>query len=74
LLATADAYGGELRLGLAHLDRVRGNIAEQVDSHRGLVSLLESGDVEAAAAELARHLAAAEVSLRDAIGHGTIEP
>lgn len=72
LLAAADAYGGELRLGLAHLDRVRGNIAEQVKSHRMLLDILETGDVAEAAAELARHLAAAEGSLRDAIGHGTI--
>lgn len=68
LLAAADVYNAELRLGLAHLDRVRGNIAEQVDSHRSLVCMLESGHVAAAAAELDRHLAAAEVSLRDAIG------
>jgi len=74
LLAAADAYGGELRLGLAHLDRVRGNITEQVQSHRGLMRLLESGQVDAAAAELASHLAAAEESLRETIEHGTIEP
>jgi DNA-binding GntR family transcriptional regulator len=73
LLAAADAYSGELRLGLAHLDRVRGNIAEQVDSHRALLALLESGDVAEAAAELARHLTAAEGSLREAVGHGTID-
>ncbi|MGI8701772.1 MAG: GntR family transcriptional regulator [Nocardioidaceae bacterium] len=73
LLAAADVYNAELRLGLAHLDRVRGNIAEQVEDHRLLVGLLEAGRVEEAAVELDRHLAAAEVSLRDAIGHGTIE-
>jgi DNA-binding GntR family transcriptional regulator len=74
LLSAADAYSGELRLGLAHLDRVRGNIAEQVESHRRLVGLLEAGEVDAAEHELADHLAAAEVSLNIAIGHGTIEP
>jgi DNA-binding GntR family transcriptional regulator len=73
LVATADAYGAELRLGLAHLDRVRGNILEQVDDHRRLVRLLEDGDIEAAAAELDRHLAAAEFSLHSAIEHGTID-
>ncbi len=72
LLATADGYSAELRLGLAHLDRIRGNIAEQVESHRTLVDLLESGDVDAAAAELDQHLEAAEVSLGAVIGHGTI--
>jgi DNA-binding GntR family transcriptional regulator len=74
LLSAADAYSGELRLGLAHLDRVRGNIAEQVESHRGLVNLLEADDVPAAVTELAKHLAAAEVSLHAVIGHGTIDP
>ncbi len=74
LVAAADTYGAELRLGLAHLDRIRGNITAQVDSHRTLVDLLEAGDVAAAAAELDQHLAAAEVSLHAVIGHGTIEP
>jgi DNA-binding GntR family transcriptional regulator len=67
LLAVAASYGGELRLGLAHLDRVRGNLADQVASHRALVELLERGEVRSALAELERHLAAAEVSLRSAI-------
>lgn len=74
LLAAADVYNAELRLGLAHLDRVRGNIAEQVASHRLLVELLEAGRAVDAAAELDHHLAAAELSLRDAIGHDTIAP
>jgi DNA-binding GntR family transcriptional regulator len=73
LVSAADAYSAELRLGLAHLDRVRGNIREQVQDHRRLVDLLESGDVEAAAAELHRHLTAAEFSLHSAIEHDTIE-
>lgn len=72
LLAAADSYSSELRLGLAHLDRVRGNIAEQVADHRALAEMLEAGDIDDAAAELAHHLEAAEISLRDAIGHGTI--
>jgi DNA-binding GntR family transcriptional regulator len=74
LLSAADAYSGELRLGLAHLDRVRGNIAEQVESHRTLVELLEADRVDSAVRELRHHLTGAEVSLRAAIGHGTIEP
>ena len=75
LVAAADAYGAELRLGLAHLDRVRGNITEQVESHRGAASTCSRpGTCAAAAAELDQHLAAAEVSLHAVIGHGTIEP
>src|SRR6478736_3050553 len=62
LLAAADGYSAELRVGLAHLDRVRGNIAEQVASHRTLVELLEAGRIDEAERELAAHLAAAEVS------------
>ena len=73
-LLAADAYGAELPPGLAHLDRVRGNIAEQVESHRVLVEMLEAGDVDAAAVELAHHLVAAEVSLHAAMRHGTIDP
>jgi DNA-binding GntR family transcriptional regulator len=72
LVAAADGYGAELRLGLAHLDRVRGNVAEQVGDHRRLVELLEAGDVAAAADELDRHLEAAELSLHSVIGHETI--
>ncbi len=71
LLAAADVYNAELRLGLAHLDRVRGNLAEQVDNHRALVDMLEAGQVDKAADELDLHLAAAEGSLREAIAHGT---
>ena len=63
LLAAADSLSAEVRLGLAHLDRVRGNIVEQVADHRKLVELLEAGDIEAASAELDHHLVAAEVSL-----------
>lgn len=74
LLAAADGYSSELRLGLAHLDRVRGNIAEQVEDHRTLAKMLEAGDIDDAADELGHHLEAAEVSLREAIGHGTIDP
>ncbi len=73
LLAAADALGAEIRLALAHLDRTRGNIGEQVDDHRALVALLEDGDLPSALRHLDQHLAAAERSLLDATGHGTIE-
>lgn len=72
LVATARSYGAELRLGLAHLDRVRSNITEQVEGHRILMRMLEDGDIEAAADELSHHLTSAEVSLNAAIRHGTI--
>ena len=69
LVATAETLGAEIRLGLAHLDRTRANLVEQVDDHRGLVELLESGDVEGTLQRLTAHLAAAEHSLLHATGH-----
>jgi DNA-binding GntR family transcriptional regulator len=72
LLAAADALSAEIRLGLAHLDRTRGNIDEQVSDHRRLVQLLEAGDEPAALTELAHHLSLAEASLLHATGHDTI--
>jgi DNA-binding GntR family transcriptional regulator len=74
LLAAADSIAGEIRLGLAHVDRVRGNLAEQVESHRTLVSVIVSGPVRDALGELDRHLDGAEASLIATIGHGTISP
>ncbi len=72
LVAAADALSAEIRLGLAHLDRTRANIAEQVADHRRLVSLLDRGLISAAIDDLVQHLAAAEGSLLHATGHGTI--
>lgn len=72
LLAAADAYSAEIRLGLAHLDRTRGNLADQVADHRRLVDLLEAELLDEALVELDRHLVAAEQSLLEATGHGTI--
>jgi DNA-binding GntR family transcriptional regulator len=73
LVAAADAYSAELRLGLAHLDRVRDNLDEMLRSHRLLLDLLEAGDVEAAATQLADHLGSAEDSLREQASHDTID-
>jgi DNA-binding GntR family transcriptional regulator len=73
LLAAADALAGEIRLGLAHVDRVRGNLAEQVESHRALVAMILTGRVDKAVAELDRHLDGAEASLLATIGRGTID-
>lgn len=69
LLAAADSLTAEIRLGLAHLDRVRSNVAEQVDDHQRLVGMLEAGQLTLAVEELDRHLAAAETSLLQATGH-----
>jgi DNA-binding GntR family transcriptional regulator len=70
LLAASDALSSEIRLGLAHLDRTRANLRQQVAEHAHLVELLEGGRIEAAITELDRHLGAAEQSLLDATGHG----
>ena len=67
LMSLADALSAEVRLGLARVDRIRGNASDQVASHRSLVSMLEHGDVEAAAAELAEHLEHAETSMLNAL-------
>jgi len=67
LLAVAEALSAEVRLGLAKVDRIRRNSAEQVVSHRQLVELLEQGDVEQAAAALAEHIGHAEDSMRTAL-------
>jgi len=67
LIALADALSDEVKLGLAKVDRIRRNAGEQVASHRGLLDLLESGDVERAAHELEKHLEHAEDSMLTAL-------
>jgi DNA-binding GntR family transcriptional regulator len=67
LVATADALNAEIRLALAHVDRLRRNAREQVAAHRDLVGLLQNGQTARAVRELERHLAHAEQSLNDAI-------
>jgi DNA-binding GntR family transcriptional regulator len=67
LVAVAESLHAEVRLALAHVDRARGNATEQVHSHADLLSLLEKGDLEAAAHELAEHLGGAEESMLEAI-------
>ncbi len=68
LVAVAESLHAEVRVALAHVDRARGNATEQVHSHADLLSLLEKGDLEAAADELAEHLGGAEESMLEAIG------
>jgi DNA-binding GntR family transcriptional regulator len=73
LLSAFDSIAAEIRLGLAHLDRVRANTEEQIVDHKCLVATLEDGSVDSVLAELERHLNAAQVSLLHATRHGTIE-
>ena len=67
LVALAESLTAEIRLALAKVDRIRRNAADQVHSHETLLDLLEAGEVEAAADELARHLADAETSMLTAL-------
>ena len=67
LVALAESLTSEIRLALAKVDRIRRNADEQVNTHAALVELLQTGDVEGAAAELERHLAHAETSMLDAL-------
>ena len=71
LVAVAESLHAEVRLALAHVDRARGNAAEQVHSHADLLSLLEKSDVDAATDELAAHLLGAEESMLEAIRRRT---
>jgi DNA-binding GntR family transcriptional regulator len=67
LVALAESLTSEIRLALAKVDRIRRNSDAEVHAHAALVELLEAGDVEAAVAELERHLAHAETSLLAAL-------
>ena len=66
-MAVAESLHAEVRVALAHVDRARRNAPEQVHSHTDLLSMLEKGDLEAAADELAEHLGGAEESMLEAI-------
>jgi DNA-binding GntR family transcriptional regulator len=70
LVAAADALSAEIRLALASVARTRRNAREQLHSHSDLVGMLESGDIEGAAAELGHHLVHAEESMLGALGLG----
>ena len=68
LVATAEALHGELRLALAGVDRRRRNARAQVAAHRELLSVIESGDQDAAVTAIRDHLADAEGSIGEAVG------
>ncbi len=74
LAALAESLSAEVRLGLAKVDRIRRNAREQVRTHGALIEQLEGGEIEAAAAELARHLAHGEESMRQALDLTAREP
>src|SRR6478672_3306955 len=67
LVGLAESLTSEIRLALAKVDRIRHDSDVQVHAHAALVELLEAGAVEAAAAELERHLANAETSMLAAL-------
>lgn len=56
LVAQAESLYTEIRLALAHVDRLRRNQAELVESHRLLVRLLEQGRIDETVTELERHI------------------
>ena len=68
LVAMAAQLTAELRLALAQVDRVRQNASDQADSHQHLLDLLEAGDVDGAATELAEHLTGAESAILERLG------
>jgi DNA-binding GntR family transcriptional regulator len=67
LASLADSLYAEIRLALAKVDRIRRNAPQQVTSHATLLSLLERGETETAARELAAHLEHAEDSMLEAL-------
>ncbi len=67
LVAVAESLAAEIRLALAHVDRLRDDLAAQVAAHRDLLVRLENGDVDGVAAALASHLASGERSIREAL-------
>jgi DNA-binding GntR family transcriptional regulator len=70
LVAMAESVVAELRLALAQIDRVRRNARDQAGSHHHLLDLLESGDIEAAVAELDDHFGGAEDAIIERLDLG----
>lgn len=67
LVAVAESLSAEIRLALAHVDRLRDDLPVQVAAHRDLLARLEADDVDGVAAQLVTHLAGAENSIREAL-------
>lgn len=67
LVTVSEQLSSEIRLALAHLDRLRSNALEQVVEHQRLLDRLEAGDSEGVARELVGHLDGAEQSLRESL-------
>ena len=67
LVATADTLTADLRLALASVERARRNARAQVADHRRLLTLMRSGDADAAVAELEAHLGAAATSVAERV-------
>lgn len=68
LVAMAEALIAELKVALAQIDRQRRNAHDQAGSHEHLLEMLESERTVDVVAELERHLADAEVAIREALG------
>ncbi|UYM07150.1 GntR family transcriptional regulator [Solicola gregarius] len=67
LSALADQLYAEIRLALAHLDRLRSNARAQIADHRRLLELIETGDADAVDDAMRAHLDGAETSIREAL-------
>src|SRR5699024_624103 len=67
LISVSEQISSEIRLALAHLDRLRSNAAEQVREHQSLLDRLEDGDVEGVARDLIGHLEGAEKALCESL-------
>jgi DNA-binding GntR family transcriptional regulator len=67
LVGMAGQLAVEVRLALDRVDPTRRHAHDHADSHLQLLRLLENGDHDGASHHLARHLAAAESALLDAL-------
>ena len=68
LIAQAESLYAEVRLALAHVDRIRRNQVDQIKSHRLLVRMLEQGRIDDTVVELERHIEDGAASMLAAIG------
>ena len=67
LTALSDQLYAEIRLALAHLDRLRSNAHAQIADHRHLLELIQSADATTVDEALRAHLDGAETSIREAL-------